>query len=291
MVLRTPHKKQISAKTIIYTQINDGASSLNEAEFDESRLGYNCSENFHGRITKLTLTFSTKDNFLDIYYDTDERLHFPCTTDIKVPYISGPFKVGISSLNGLYGGNPFKDHVEIYKLSMFNLNIPRKAKFIPTEEKGENDSIAESVDEEVIDLIEEFQSTKNETGTSPDEVLNFLTNLSQKLHTFTMEKKRTNLDSRNRDSVLENTSKKLKELREIMQKKDYKEIVEIANKLELNFLASEIDKINQSWESSKRKGLLSQDLNELLSDQVDNLITSLKSSEAAQRKISRELVG
>jgi hypothetical protein len=119
MMIMTPQVSGIKfPRTLMYGKRNYG--KVNETE-DRIAVDFNkksCYDNFHNVITRVT--FDIQDGKINIYNTNDESLNSNCLTSGISMNIKPPYRIALSSYNGIIDGQQYMDSVEIYKLSVLN---------------------------------------------------------------------------------------------------------------------------------------------------------------------------
>jgi hypothetical protein len=324
ILLFTPPKLTIEAKTFMFVQQNDGKQKKTQTGIKKVDLSNSCNENFHDRTVKLTLILKTSQNNLAIKFDNKEYLHYPCLDHVKIPNFKPPFKIGISAMNGIIEDNQYLDHVEIEKFTVFNCNDTLKSNYstlmnvtYPQNLNYTSDSkdlLYNDLVENFGGFVENYNSLENPVYMKElnEKIDNTIISLSEiKKHMESKEILENKKQVENLENVLKtykdyviNLQESFKDLKEKLIKfmsnsnKDSNRILDSVNgniqstvtTLEYEIFFREVDKLKREWDNNKIKQALSNQLNIMLSERIDDIVNSLKSAEGTHIKMAAKLV-
>lgn len=329
VLLFTPPKVSIDAKTFIFVQQNDGKQKKTESGIKKVSLANSCNENFHERTVKLTLILKTSDNNLAIKFDNKEYLQYPCLDYVKIPNLKPPYRIGISAMNGIIDDSQYLDHVEIEKFTVFNSNFNLKSNYstimnftyplnvnYTTDLK---DFIKNDLIETFSDFAENYNSLENPVYLKElnEKLDNTIISLSEiKKHLESKEILENKKQVENLQNILKTYTEYVSNLQESFKDIKQKLIKFMSNyssnsnkdnnnrqldsvninikntvtTLEYEYFFREVDKLKREWDNNKIKQALNSQLNIMLSERIDEIVDSLKSTEITHIKMASKLV-
>jgi hypothetical protein len=290
--LLTPPKQSIQAKTFIFTNPNNGTSVLNPG-FKKISYMNSCNDNFHERIVKLTIKLDTQENNMSIKYDTKDQLTYPCFDYINLEGLKPPYRIGISSFNGIIEGDQYLDNIQIEKLSLFNFDEKLKDKYITN---GSQISNKLNLTESFIDLISTYEynfENSKESSVNINDAINLLSSIDKNFKT-NFDKHIDSLDKLK--SFIEDFKFSVKDLNEklsnnlIHTNKSQKESDEGERSIDYDYLKKSLEELKFEWHNKEFKDKITAGLNQMLSDKIDQIFKTLNSTEDSHSKYSEKLV-
>lgn len=318
LIVMTPPKLLIDAKTIILLKINEG-KEIKEISLKSVSHHNSCNENFHGRTVKLTIKIFGNQNKMQVNFNTPENLHYPCLRDFELNEndFKLPFRVGISAMNGMIENEEYLDRVEIEKFTLFNMDRERKKSY--TNEFREfdlpRDFDSDGNSEANLDLIQNFSRFKKNLDKMDNPL--FIEKINSKLDNsiIYISDLKKNLE---REEESEKDLQKMGEIYNVYKEyinllheklQEFKEKFKDFNtdgmgtvrnssseyslkssSIEYEILIREINKLKKEWDNNRVKHTLNNQLNLMLSDKIEHLVKSLKETEGINNKMALKLV-
>jgi hypothetical protein len=293
----TPPKTHIDGQTKMFIQTNDGSKQYIESGIKETHISNSCQDFLQGRTAKIM--FRIKDNMLNIFNDGKDYIYNNCLTHFKNT-ITPPYRVGVSSLNGIIDGENYLDNVEIEKFTIFNLDSHLKANYtdrVIDNKDDKNDLPAPA------DLVEYYQTFKKnilhftDLNSKLDDSILKLSDITKSIENVNISfntpaiKNIENLIISYKSAISKMQEKiqelHMKLLRLTTDKVDFSQIF---TDLNFNILLEEVNLMKAEWNRNKIKNSLNNQLNEMLTKKIDELVESIKTTHEMHNKYAISLV-
>lgn len=271
----------------MYYSKNDGSVTKNEELWNaRSKV---CQEMYTGRTVKFTLII--ENGYLNIYHDTSYTLHYPCYSNADISFLHPPYKIAITSMNGMINNELFTDSIQIEKFTLFNTIKDNAAKYFNKELLEEPKVSDEMINAKCSDLVANFDSSKlrnkkdviNEINKKLDANILLLAEMKNIINSSKVAFKDKNFINFNNEikaykekfvDIKDNIKRfenKLTQLSTI----DEDTIQELFKDFDFDLVNKKLAKVQEEWEITKAKETLGNTLDNLITDNIETVIKSL----------------